>query len=225
LESSPKNLFVKGHLYSAVSKDGKKDASLEKFYSRIEGEANLIIEKIVKAARRRALPRLTPDEKSQWDCYVYHQWRRVPDFYEKYRGLAEFKSTLESTISEYERLHRPITKEEREELTRPESIERLRQNAGVQALGIVGDEAIAALGGRGLGIAVVSNPKKSFIIGSMPLVKLTNPGQTHLAHPNVELWFPISTDVAVTPYGSQGRAGANSKQIDRSAEQHICSSV
>jgi hypothetical protein len=171
---------------------------------RVEGQANLIIEKIVTAARQGALPGLTPEEKLQWDHYVYHQWRRVPDFYEKYRGLAEFNSTLAELVGEFERLYRPISKEEREDLERPESLDRLRQNAGVQALCTVGTDAIAALGSRGLGIAVVRNPKKSFIIGSMPLVKLTNPGETHLAHPNVEVWFPISADMAVTPSGNRG---------------------
>ena len=74
----------------------------------------------------------------------------------------------------------------------------------MKALRVIGDEAISALASRGLGIAVVNNPNKSFILGSMPLVKLTNPGETHLAHPNVELWFPISFDTAVTPFGSRG---------------------
>lgn len=215
LESSPKNLFVKGHLYSTVDKDGKRDASLEKFYSVIEGRANLVIEKIVLAARRGLLPGLTAEEKRQWDFYVYHQWRRAPDFYEQFRGLAEFKSMLESTIVEYERQYRPVTKEEREDFESPETLKRLRQNAGVGALAVVGDEAIEALGSRGLGIAIVRNPKKSFIIGSMPLVKLTSPGKTHLAHPDIELWFPISFDVAVTPFGARG----NERLVNLTSEQ------
>ena len=85
LQTTPQNLFVEGHVYSAIKKDGTKDPALERFYSGIEGRANQIIEKIVMAARANSAPSLTAEEKRDWDDFVHHQWKRSPDFHEKSR--------------------------------------------------------------------------------------------------------------------------------------------
>ena len=72
-------MYVQGHLYTLVEKDGSKDTTLEKYYVDIEGIADQVIEKIVRAARKGQLSRLTITEKIDWDNFVYRQCERVPD--------------------------------------------------------------------------------------------------------------------------------------------------
>jgi len=204
LEIAPKDTFLEGHLYTAINKDGTKDVALERYYSQIEGVADRTIEKIVTAAREGRKPGLTPEEKEAWDHYVYHQWKRVPDFHEKITSWQSFDEAMDDAIGEFEQRIRPLTPAERDSLQEPATRQRMRKNAGVLALRKPGEGAVAALAGRGLGVAVIRNPKKSFVIGSMPLVKLTHPGQTNLSDPTVEVWFPISYDVAVSPWGDSG---------------------
>jgi hypothetical protein len=67
-----KNLFLETHIYSSVAKDGTKNAALETYFSGIEGKANLVIEKIVSAARTSRLPQLSSAEKDVWDIFVPH---------------------------------------------------------------------------------------------------------------------------------------------------------
>ena len=58
LTSTPKNLFLENHIYTQYDKQGVKDVSLEIFFSKLESEANQIIEKIVAAARIGHTPNL-----------------------------------------------------------------------------------------------------------------------------------------------------------------------
>ncbi|MEN3149559.1 hypothetical protein ABCW43_19845 [Neorhizobium sp. IRAMC:178] len=41
------------------------------------------------------------------------------------------------------------------------------------------------------------NPKKSFVLGSRPVVKLTPPESNDLRDPRVELWLAIALDIMV----------------------------
>jgi hypothetical protein len=53
-------------------------------------------------------------------------------------------------------------------------------------------------------IVRVTDPKKAFVIGSKPVVRMTAPGFTKLAPGKAELWLPIASDVAVAPGGQRG---------------------
>lgn len=57
-------VFVETHLYTVESVDGVKDTSLETAFSKLEGDANGIIEKIVSATRVCDPIPLTPKIKS-----------------------------------------------------------------------------------------------------------------------------------------------------------------
>src|SRR5437667_266194 len=120
LESSPKDLFAKRHLYSRLEKNGTKDTALEKYFAEIEGTANLLIDKIVAAASRKQLPEFSEAEKHGWDTFFYHQWSRVPDLH---LGLLnDFPQALKRSIEEHERNVRPLTGEVRASLEEPKTL-------------------------------------------------------------------------------------------------------
>jgi hypothetical protein len=200
LKSSPKDLFVQRDLYSFLNSDGSRDMALEKYYAEIEGRANQIIEKIISSSKAGRVPQLSRTEKFEWDNYVYRQWTRVPDL--QIETLANFDECLAESITEFETKYRPLTEAERISLQNPETIARLKQNSRVQALGSPPGLAVQALNQRGLVIAEIKRPKESFVVGSFPVAKLTYPGRTHLLDPTVEVWLPISSNIAVCSAGS-----------------------
>jgi len=57
---------------------------------------------------------------------------------------------------------------------------------------------------RGISI-LKARPKKSFLIGSNPIVKLTPPETGDISDKRVEVWFPIAADLAM---GLGDRRGA-----------------
>ena len=198
--TTPSNLFVERDLYAQRDKKGTIDASLEtEFMQKIDGAGDQIIEKIVSAARNRTAPQLTTKEKNLWDLFFYYQWVRVPDEFQRIHAVQNFDELLGQLIHAFETTVRPLTDEERRNLEVPAERERIKQNTKVRSLIDAGQEARAILDQKGLGIAVISRPKMSFVIGSSPIVKLTLPGRTHISDPSVEIWLPVAADVAVTP--------------------------
>lgn len=217
LTSTPKNLFLEKHIYTRFDKQGVKDVTLEGDFAKLESEADQIIEKIITAARKGLTPNLNANEKSTWDLFSYYQWKRVPDVHGSSDILGDFESHVQEILSEFESTIRPLTDEERQDLQDPDVLARLKQNAKVMAVAAPGQDVQDVLSQKGLGITVIPNPNKSFVIGSFPIVKLTLPGRAHLADPSVEVWFPIASDVAITPALSRG----TEKLIQFSEAHHI----
>ena len=215
-KASPKKLFSENHLYSEIEDDGSRNPKLENELATFEGEIDQIIDKIVERVRRGKQPNLTPAEKHLWDEFTILQWKRIPQILEKYINVDAFDRTLENFIEEFEVDYRPLTEAEREDLDSPETRARILQNVKVDTIRSPMERSLSVLHEKGIGIAVVNNSKKSFVIGSSPIVKLNYPGRSSIVDPTTEVWFPISADVAITPALNRGVevvANIHEKQI------------
>src|SRR5947208_9370887 len=82
-ETSASSLFVRNRQYTLMKDDGTRDWSLETRYSELEGEMNILISKIVPNVGASIYPNLSPDERTLLNRYVYEQWRRVPEIYDR----------------------------------------------------------------------------------------------------------------------------------------------
>ncbi len=194
MRSTPQNIFLERHLYTQYEEHGKKDVSVEMSLAVLEGQANQIIGKIVNAARSGKRPGLTCLEKRTWDKFFRQQWRRLPSM----RDRVSDPTLISKVLNNFEDKYQPLTPDERDKFNSPQEQSRLLKNAWVGAIGMPGGELLQVLGEKGLCVAVIQYPKKSFVIGSTPIIKITPPGHTHLADPVVEALFPIAYDVIVT---------------------------
>jgi hypothetical protein len=199
--AKPGTEFAETHLYSVILDDGSKDSLYEKkLFSKLDEGANNLFGKIVQNARSGKNPALTHTEKEWWDIFFFYQWRRLPEVFNKNAAVEEFDRNLPQYISEYEAKHGLVEKEEKENLMRAESIKRITQNAIMTAISSPpSDEILKILRNKGLAIAVIRKHSKSFVLGSTPFLRMGPPDRSHLADPVVELWFPLSYDVAVSP--------------------------
>ena len=198
----PRDLYVHKHLYSNVEADGTRRRELDEFYKELESVAAPVVDKIATAARDRRPPTLSADERAIWDLFIYNQWRRVPDSYQRF---PVDESNIRALLADYERDYRPLTNEERSYWAQPQTITRLRHNAHVDELKSQSDKVLRILGERGLCIAVIEKSNKSFVTGSFPVVKLTNPETPRLDHASTETWIAIASDVAVALTGERGQ--------------------
>jgi hypothetical protein len=192
----PAELFHKNHFYSTVSAAGVKDPLMERFLSLLEQEAAQIIRVILADVRAGRIPDLSPDQRSIWHFFFLVQWRRTPENQKSCTSDAEATKMLHDILDEV-REKLPEKASEIEALSQPEAVERTIRNVRVQSLLRLSTEVMSVLERRGISILRITNPKKSFIIGSRPVVKLTSPGRTDLNDPRVEMWLPISSDIAV----------------------------
>ncbi|WP_349434300.1 DUF4238 domain-containing protein [Pararhizobium sp. A13] len=191
------NLFLEGHLYSLVQPDGTKDVSLESWFSELEGQVAPIVQKIMSTARRGKLPCLSGQERQIWDFFFYQQWRRVPDLFASLLTPEQHRIEVENLLDVLVRSGRPVSNQERSDLLEPASLKRMHKNLRVATLKTGSRTVLDVIAGRGIAIGRLLHPRKSFVLGSRPVVKLTLPGITHLSDPRVEMWLPIASDVIV----------------------------
>jgi hypothetical protein len=199
LSTTPANLFCETHLYTAKDKNGVMDVQLERDYADLESLANPIIEKIVSASRRGLRPQLTAQERDIWDVFFCNQWKRVPEIREKVFDRENIESRLTRLVATFEANGRPLTSNDASNLRNPKWVARVKKNTMIEALKHPSPEVLAILKQKGLCIAVIRKRGKSFVIGSLPVVKLNHPHREHLSDPTVEVWLPISFDIAVSP--------------------------
>ena len=213
---TPRNLFVERDLYTQVDYYGTKDVSVEtEFLARLESKASPVIEKIVNAARRGDPPNLSPDEKYTWVKYSYTQFKRVPETREKHKE--EIRQEILREI-DFIGHFRSFTDRELSMLDDEETMERLFRNSSIQSVQMpLSKEGADILLEKRIGVAVIRKPKqkRSFVIGSNPVVKMSHPERSHVSDPTVEVWLPLARDVAVSPCPGE------SDQVISANDRHI----
>ncbi len=214
----PNNVFFEKHYYAFYDDDNNKDNSLEKKFAKLEGEVDQILEKIVTLVRSGKKPGLSSDEKQLLDQFTYYQWKRTPDA--KHLGnKTNIDEALEYSLQEFDRLYGPLSDSLRVQAENIIKDETVQHNARVLAVADPGHDVLDHLDKCGLGFAIISNPKKSFIIGSLPIAKFTLPNHTHIRDPKVEVWFPVASDIALLPAPPWPKG--EEKIINISMDQHI----
>lgn len=190
----PKAVFAETHLYTIESADGEKDTSLEAVFSTLESDANVLIEKLVAAARSGATVQLTAEERATWDLYFYLQWKRVPDVHAKVASLQEADAWLDKFFAK-KRAEGPEAAAQVDALDTPEERKRLIQGGKVHAIRKAPGDVLEVLVSRGLVLLYINAPGESFAIGSFPVVRKAG----DFRNQDSEAWLPIASDVAVGP--------------------------
>ncbi|KOF22562.1 hypothetical protein AC244_03330 [Ensifer adhaerens] len=211
----PGNLFLEGHLYMHVGKDGVKDVSLEQDFSRLEGLADPLISKMIDATAKNRHPLLTADERVIWDQFFLQQWRRVPDIRNDLMSVEAYRRAIEEAIDEFSKNVRPVSDDEREKYLAADKMKSARNNLHVNTLKSQSPVIRNALAGRGLIFARVVNPRKSLILASRPVVKVTSSTAKLLSDERVHAWLAITPSLAVSP----GYYGAGTHIIDLTDDQ------
>ena len=190
-------------MYTMRALDGSKDYSLEYDLARLEDIADKIVEKIICNARSGFNPSLTPQEKADWDLFFGSQIMRVPDIHPSEDSIDATLRQLANRMSKSDDMP-PAAVQALDRLTSSEEMmSDMRQNARA-GLAIPTNSLLEVLGNKGVGVIRIKRTKSSFVIGGMPVVKLTHKGRTYLSDPTVEAWLPIAPDIAVTPAFTPG---------------------
>ena len=194
--SSPSGVFAENHLHTQRDAFGNKDMSVEtKLAVSIERPVVPVVEKIVQKARIGQTPGLAVSEKRAWDNFFCCQLTRLPS---ARRSLSDGE-IVSQHLRMFEEEKRPLTSSERATYEDPALQREIVHNAWVEILPESEGELMEVLRSKGLVIGVIKNPKKSFVIGDNPTVRIEPLGRSHLRFPEVEILFPISHDVMVTP--------------------------
>lgn len=118
---------------------------------------------------------------------------------EQSASYQDFESSLKELVELYEETVRPLTADEKRRIFSDDGGSAIKKSAMVRAIAHHGPEVQARLNSIGLGILMIKKPKKSFVIGSMPLVRLGINPRSYLERGDVEIWLPVATDIAISP--------------------------
>ena len=196
-ETSPENVFLQSRLYTHYDRQGNKDSSVEQLLSKIEGETKLVLNKMIAAARHGIPPRLTAAEKNVWDTFFCYQWSRLPT----HRQMLSDQELISDVLDYAETKIGPIPASIRDEFDDPQRQTGIVDNAWIQSLKLrQSGDLMEVIRRKGIILAVITNPKKSFVIGDDPIIKT----QSDLRLPETKALFPIAHDVLVTPSLSSG---------------------
>lgn len=192
----PDTIFHQNHLYSIVSADGEKDTSIELGLSRLEGDAGPVIQKILESVRTDKIPDLSLEERRIWYLFLSMQWRRSPELQKAVASEEDIVAMYDEALAELREVA-PHRGDEIDALDNDEARRRTVRNVRAESVTTFGTEVLPVLEQRGIAVVRITKPSKSFVVGSRPVIKLTNTGQTDLRDPAVEMWLPIASDVAV----------------------------
>lgn len=214
--TTPKNVFVEGHLYTKsefpTSQNGSAHesffASIQKSYeyeerpSEIESDAAPAIEQIIEQARRGKTPQLSAKLEEAWKRFVIAMARRTPESQARVSASTTDGNVFYEASKSAADLDRfPLPG--KEALYQDPRVVRLKNlvmsnvNAGLAA----GDdpriesETQRFVEETGLCVAVIRIPGRSFVIGSHGLTLI---GRRLWDHLEAASWLPIANDVAVS---------------------------
>lgn len=189
--ATPRDLFVKKDLYTFTGSAGGKDYFVEKkVFSKLEGEADPVVHKIVDKARKGRTPGLTVAEREVFDWFFVTLHRRLPDVFahlipeildskDMQRQYRDCTGMAESDPIDCEAMEEFLWKEiwPRSFLETDELMEQV---------------LLPTLSGMNLWVAVIPQGQAGFIVGSSPVI-----APSELSDPDSERIVALAHDVAV----------------------------
>jgi hypothetical protein len=193
----PDEVFFENHLYSTMTEDGAKDARIEQqFLAVLESDAAPAMRAILEAARASKPPVLTDDQRASWIAFFLTQWRRTPDRQKAVLPDAKGMELLEEILEEV-RQALPWRLAEIGRLSTENAKRRALRNARIDGLRQLNVKILEVLEHRGIAVLRIVKPRRSFVIASNPVAKMTSEGRNDLSDISAEMWLPIASDVAV----------------------------
>ncbi len=194
--ASPEKVFVETGLY--VQQGAGADAKECELSAQIEGPVAPIVDRIVACARKGKLPSLKPDEKFTWDRFFYVQMLRTPTA----RADINDAELIRDVCEQFEKRVGPLSSTERAEFDgSAEKRQEAVNNAWIDSFTEQPQgDLFQALRRKGLLVLVLENPKKSFVVGSMPVLPMI-PAEMILDNDEATNLFPVARDIAVACVG------------------------
>lgn len=196
----PENIFVERDVYTHAS-SGLDIYRLESTYSELETQAAEILKNITSSVLNGLVPEISVPARRLVSLFLYQQMRRVP---QHFRRLASPSLVLESvteSLAEYKAL-RPDNQPPSDDIfLSPLFLAQTRQKAIVDTLLQVNSRHVDIINSRGIRFIKIDETNCSFAITDHPTLRLASPHSTRLDDPEVEIWAPISSKVAILSYG------------------------
>ena len=216
--STPRNVFVRRDIntsydFSPAPRSGKKEEffnaieagdEYEQILSQIESEARPAIQKVIKHARCKQCPQLSPEDDKTLKRFILAMARRTPESQKRISSGKKFDDVLWKTLESMAEKGNIPGLPEKAIFDQDPHIAKVKDmvKSNVNAVYAAGDHPRERdreeefCFKTGLGIMVICMPKRGFVIGSHGLA-IVQSSQGNAATRGS--WLPIAHDVAVGP--------------------------
>jgi hypothetical protein len=192
-KSSTRNLFAEKDLYSLQDGSGKKDVSLEHFFSKQEYTLSLFLEKLKCRVSGELNLEFSNEEWNHWHFFIYYQIIRTPGYIAHVENNAPMKPLIRETIEKY-RTEAQINLNEQE---LEQACKRVYKNAIVMAQRREPSLRIQQHSSNaGIVIYVPDDGHKSFVVGDVPGASLPVESGRSTKN-NRGLFLPVSSGIAI----------------------------
>ncbi len=202
---TPTNIFVQRNLYRTLNLDqGNYSYEAEEELSRIESRAAPVIRRIIQCVRNNEHPKLSVEERLSWTRFYHASCRRTPEFAEEMLRLDEQYDDVFHMAIERLLLQQGIDPPNREFLdsnpilsgAKPAMKQNTKAGFASGEHPHLKSDVKCFSRKTGLLIAVIRQPRRSFVIGSHGVV-IVQPA--HKRDQVYGSWLPIAYDVIVAP--------------------------
>ena len=189
---NPKSIFRKRHIYSEITAEQTKDASLERFFSEVESDAATIISTIINGVRNNTW---TSPSRSDLDIlikFVYHQLTRVPEVMDPIVDNVPYADLVERVKTA---AGGSLSTEQEQQLWQEQEVN--LHNARVRALKEESKPVLTLMNECGLTIAHIDGSTGGVVVGSHPVVTNASILGGQVGDPGFGVTFPVASDVAL----------------------------
>lgn len=202
-ESGPENrnigtIFCRRHFNSYLTNDGKRDATVEKFFAEeLDNHIPHWIKVFEDGIKTGDFQFKSPTDRNRFVQFFYNHTKRSPDFLDPIVRTTKEKVFHSNYIEELEKRVRKLTPEEARRIHSPEFVERTLANSRVVNLSRQSEEILDTLNGMVIVAATPMRANKQFVVGSNPVIRFESYPQQRLGEDGVELWTTLTPKLAV----------------------------
>lgn len=189
-----RSIFWERHYYSTVNFDGVYDDVVEKrYFAKVDNLIGLAVDEVEKDIASHKVPELAEDLVVFLRKFIIMYSKRTPDAISSAALIDDPRRLVQEQLDNLPERFGFLTEERRRLLLDDASVERIVRFArvGMQAkMSPLLDEAMSRL----KIVFAVSDARKTFAIGSNPVLRLENKIGATLGD-GVELWTPIASGI------------------------------
>ena len=197
----PAQIFYELDSNAYSSADGIKRTEIEDQLSCIESKTDKILQKIIRSVHENRIPQLSHVEKLQLAEFSLTLFKRSPTIRATYATREAASEMLQEFISDLEYMGIRLSKELQARFATPIWQHSALKQASVKATLLHQDKLLQDFSKKAILYSRPRNSKKSFVLGSLPVVRLRGEAHEGIADRLSEYWLPISPKLALAWYG------------------------
>lgn len=191
--------MVRRHAYSYPKADGTKDARLEKAYERLDTDASRLFSKVIAATNQDKTPNLDKKDLAIWAHYFFHQFARVPAFFDQVATQMKLRENIEADIEKIENERGPIPAEKKAAFLSEDGKDRFIQSVKIRAITADRQSVLSDIAVHGIRIVRIVEDKCSFVLGDHPIARIEPKDLPQRSFVLVGTWLPLTPKIAVGP--------------------------